>query len=84
MVIILDPLTSHTGRAGHQEIVKKVWLWREEVFASDATPRPPPPIVASLEEGRKRRVTSVLEMGESGVPMGSKKETWVSHVWRVP
>ena len=25
--IILDPLVSHTGRKGHEEILGKIWLW---------------------------------------------------------
>ena len=33
-VIILDPLTAHTGKEGHKEICKKIWHWREAVLAN--------------------------------------------------
>lgn len=84
MIVFLDPLTSHTGKEGYREIAKKIWHWKEAIVANDAVPRTPPPIVVSLEEGRNRRVTEVLEMGASGGTTGSKKETWVCNVWRVP
>ena len=51
VIVILDPLTSHTGKEGHREIVKKIWHWREAIVAKDDVPRTPPPMVDSLEEG---------------------------------
>ncbi len=35
-------------------------------MTNDLAPRLPPPLVVSLEEGRRRRVENVLEMGGSG------------------
>jgi hypothetical protein len=84
VAIILDPLTSHTGRAGHTMIFKKLWYWREAVVVNGASPRPPPPFVVSLEGNRRRRVVDVLEMGGWGSSTGSQQEAWVSNVWEVP
>ena len=53
-------------------------------MANDLAPCPPPPLVTPLEEGRRRRVADVLEMGGSGSLVGTRKEAWVSNIWRVP
>jgi len=82
--IILDPLTSHTGRAGHLMIVKRLWYWREAAVVNGALPRPPPPLVASLEGNRRSKVVDVLEMGGWGSSTGSQQEAWLSNVWEVP
>jgi hypothetical protein len=82
--IILDPLVSHTGHKGHKEIFRKIWLWREAVVTNDIEPRPPPSLLVSLEEGRRRRVTDILEMGGSGSVSGTKEESWVTNIWKVP
>ncbi len=84
MGIILDPLVSHTGHKGHKEILRKIWLCRETVVTNDITPQLPPPIVTSLEEGRRRRVADILEMGGSGSMSGTKKKAWVTNIWKVP
>ena len=82
--IILDPLISHTGHKGHKEIFRKIWLWWETVLENDIAPRPPPPIVTSLEEGRRRRVADILEMGGSGSVLETQKKAWVTNIWKVP
>ena len=84
MGIILDPLVSHTGPKGHKEIFRKIWLWREAVVANDIAPRPPPSIVTSLEEERRRRVADILEMGGSGSVLETQKRAWVTNIWKVP
>ena len=82
--IILDPLVSHAGHKGHKEIFRKIWLWREAVVSNDIAPQPPPPIVISLEEGRRRRVMDFLEMGGSGSVSETQKKAWVTNIWTVP
>ena len=82
--IILDPLVSHTGQKGHKEIFRKIWLWKEAVVANDISPQLPPPIVCSLEEGRRRRVMDILEMGGSGNMSEAQKKAWVTNIWTVP
>ncbi len=71
--IILDPLVSHTDHKGHKEIFRKIWLWREAVVVNDIAPRLSPPLVVSLEVGRRRRVADILEMGGSGSVSETKK-----------
>jgi hypothetical protein len=82
--IILDPLVSHVGHKGHKEIFRKIWLWREAVVGNDIAPRPSPPTVTSLEEGRRRRVADILEMGGSGSVSETQKKAWVTNIWKVP
>ena len=83
MLIILDPLKSHTGVEAHRQIVDKMWHWREAVIANSSSPRDPPPIVSVLEEQRRIRVEGSLEQGMSGSPMGPSKKSWVGNAWRV-
>ncbi len=52
VIIILDPLLSHTGVQAHRQIVDKMWHRREAVIANSSSPRDPPPIVPALEEQR--------------------------------
>ncbi len=40
--------------------------------------------VTSLEEGRKRRVANILEMGGSGSVLETQKKSWVTTTWKVP
>ena len=47
-------------------------------MANDIAPRLPPPLVISLEEGSRRRVADILEMGGSGSVLETKKEAWVT------
>jgi hypothetical protein len=82
--IILDPLVSHTGRKGHEEILGKIWLWREAVLTNDTAPRSSPPLTISLEEGRRRRVADILEMGGSWGGLATTKAAWVTNIWKVP
>jgi hypothetical protein len=35
-------------------------------------------------EGRRRRVADILEMGGSENVSETKKETWVTNIWKVP
>jgi hypothetical protein len=83
VIIILDPLKSHTGAQAHRQIVDKMWHWREAVITNSSSPRDPPPIVPALEEQRRVRVEGALEQGVSGSPMGPSKKSWVGIVWRV-
>jgi hypothetical protein len=82
--IILDPLVSHTGQKGHKEIFRKIWFWKEAVVSNDISPQLPPPIVCSIEEGRRRRVMDILEMGGSGNMSEAQKKAWVTNIWTVP